>query len=56
VEFRKFLNHIDQAVPPELEIHLIVDNYGTHKSGLIKSWLARRPRYHVHFTPTGGSC
>jgi transposase len=55
VEFRKFLDCVDQAVPPALDIHLIVDNYATHKTALIKNWLARRPRYHVHFTPTGGS-
>jgi transposase len=55
VEFRKFLDRIDQEVPPDCEIHLIMDNYGTHKTALIKSWLAKRPRYQVHFTPTGGS-
>jgi transposase len=55
VEFRRFLDHIDRAVPPELEIHLIMDNYGAHKTALIQNWLARRPRYRVHFTPAGGS-
>ena len=55
VEFRKFLDGLDQAVPPDLDIHLIVDNYATHKTATIKNWLARHPRYHVHFTPTGGS-
>jgi len=55
VEFRKFLDTIDRKVPPDLEIHLILDNYGTHKTALIRSWLAKRPRYHVHFTPTGAS-
>jgi transposase len=55
LEFRKFLDRIDHEVPPDLKIHLIMDNYGTHKTALIKSWLAKRPRYHVHFTPTGGS-
>lgn len=54
VEFRKFLDGIDQAVPPDLDIHLIVDNYATHKTATIKHWLARHPRYHLHFTPTGG--
>lgn len=54
-EFRKFLDRIDQAVTPELDVHLIVDNYATHKTATIKNWLARHPRYHVHFTPTGGS-
>jgi len=55
VEFRKFLDHIDAAVPPELEVHLILDNYGTHKTKLIRGWLAKRPRFHVHFTPTSAS-
>lgn len=55
LEFRKFLDRIDQQVAPELEIHLVVDNYSTHKSAIIRNWLARRPRFHVHFTPTGGS-
>src|SRR6266849_6255235 len=55
LELRKFLDAIDQAVPQEFEIHLIIDNYSTHKSAMIRNWLAKRPRYHVHFTPTGGS-
>lgn len=55
VEFRKFLDAIDAAVPPDLEIHLVMDNYGTHKTALIQRWLAKRPRYHVHFTPTSAS-
>ncbi len=55
LEFRKFLDHIDTQVPPDLEIHLIIDNYGTHKTATIKRWLARHPRFHLHFTPTGGS-
>src|SRR6266436_6451429 len=55
LEFRKFLDAIDQEVPQEFEIHLIIDNYSTHKSAMIRNWLAKRPRYHVHFTPTGGS-
>src|SRR5690349_12751227 len=54
-EFRKFLATIDQRVPPELDIHLICDNYGTHKTPAIKTWLARHPRFHMHFTPTGSS-
>ena len=54
-EFRKFLNRIDAAVPRDLDVHLILDNYGTHKTQLILSWLARHPRFHVHFTPTGAS-
>lgn len=54
-EFRKFLDAIDATVPADLDIHLILDNYATHKTPLIRGWLARRPRYHVHFTPTGAS-
>jgi transposase len=54
-EFRKFLDTIDAAVPAELDVHLILDNYGTHKTPLIHRWLVKRPRYHVHFTPTGAS-
>jgi len=55
LELRKFLDAIDHAVAQEFEIHLIIDNYATHKSAMIRNWLAKRPRYHVHFTPTGGS-
>lgn len=55
VEFRKFLDTIDAAVPPELDVHLIVDNYATHKTALIRAWLAKRPRFHLHFTPTSAS-
>jgi transposase len=55
VEFRKFLDLIDANVPVELEVHLVLDNYGTHKAPLIRNWFAKRPRYHLHFTPTYGS-
>jgi transposase len=55
VEFRKFLDRIDEAVPAHLDVHLVMDNYGTHKTALIRAWLAKRPRFHVHFTPTGAS-
>ena len=55
VEFRKFLDTIEQSVPSGLDVHLIVDNYGTHKTALIRRWLAKRPRFHVHFTPTSAS-
>lgn len=55
VEFRKFLERIDAAVPADLDAHLILDNYGTHKTPLIHRWLARHPRFHVHFTPTSAS-
>src|SRR6266487_79638 len=54
-EFRKFLVTIDKTVPDGLDIHVICDNYGTHKTPAIKTWLARHPRIHLHFTPTGSS-
>ena len=54
-EFLQFLNRIDECVEAGLEIHLILDNYGTHKHPAVKKWLAARPRYHVHFTPTSSS-
>jgi len=54
-EFLQFLRHIDANVPPELDVHLVVDNYGTHKHAKVKRWLAARPRYHIHFTPTYSS-
>jgi len=54
-EFRTFLETIDAAVPDPLDVHLIVDNASTHKTPLIHRWLARHPRFHVHFTPTGSS-
>jgi transposase len=55
IEFRKFLDTIDANVPKTLDVHLVLDNYGTHKTPLIKRWLLRHPRVHMHFTPTGGS-
>ena len=55
IELRKFLDTIDEQVPEQLDVHLIMDNLSTHKSPSIKNWLAKRPRYHVHFTPTYGS-
>jgi transposase len=54
-EFRQFLDAVDAAVPRHLDVHLIMDNYGTHKTPLIRNWFAKRPRFHVHFTPTYGS-
>jgi transposase len=54
-EFRKFLDTIEQAVPKGLDVHLIMDNYGTHKTATIHRWLAKRPRFQVHFTPTSAS-
>jgi transposase len=55
VEFRQFLDTIDAAVPDRFDIHLVLDNYGTHKTPLIHRWLVKRPRFHLHFTPTGTS-
>jgi len=54
-EFLQFLDRIDESVETGLEIHMILDNYGTHKHPEVKKWLAARPRYHVHFTPTSSS-
>jgi transposase len=54
-EFRKFLDTVEESVPASLEVHLIMDNYGTHKTATIRAWLAKRPRFHVHFTPTSAS-
>jgi transposase len=55
VEFKKFLTTIDKTVPEDLDVHLVCDNYGTHKTPAIKAWLAGHPRFHMHFTPTGSS-
>jgi transposase len=55
IEFKKFLITIDKAVPADLDVHLICDNYGTHKTPAVRAWLARHPRFHLHFTPTGSS-
>jgi transposase len=54
-EFRKFLDEIERNVPADLDVHLVLDNYATHKTPLIRDWLAKRPRFHVHFTPTSAS-
>lgn len=56
-EFLKFLRHLDQTIQkePGIEIHLIMDNYATHKTPAVKRWFQRHPEYHVHFTPTGAS-
>lgn len=54
-EFRQFLDTVDTVTPADLDAHLILDNYGTHKTPLIQRWLLRHPRYHLHFTPTGSS-
>jgi transposase len=55
VEFKRFLTAIDKAVPAELDVHLVCDNLATHKTPAIRDWLARHPRFHLHFTPTGSS-
>ena len=54
-EFLQFLRHIEANVPVDLDIHLVIDNYATHKHARVKRWLARRPRFHVHYTPTYAS-
>ncbi|MFI9332120.1 IS630 family transposase [Kitasatospora sp. NPDC052868] len=55
LEFKKFLVTMDKAVPTELDVHLVCDNYATHNTAEIRTWLSRHPRFHVHFTPTGSS-
>jgi transposase len=54
-EFRKFLDEVERNVPADLDVHVIMDNYGTHKTKLIRNWFAKRARWHVHFTPTSAS-
>jgi transposase len=54
-EFLRFLDTIDHTVPADLDIHLILDNYGTHKTAQVRRWFARHSRFHVHFTPTSAS-
>src|SRR6516162_2500666 len=55
IEFRKFLAQVEQAVPADLDIHLVLDNYATHKAPPVNAWRVRHPRYHLHFTPTSAS-
>ncbi len=55
IEFRKFLETIEANVPADLDLHLVLDNYGTHKTPLIRRWLKRHPRFKLHFTPTSAS-
>jgi transposase len=55
IEFKKFLEAIDVAVPKGLEVHVVLDNYTTHKTPAIRAWERKHPRFHFHFTPTGGS-
>jgi transposase len=54
-EFLRFLERIDQSIDAELDVHLVLDNCGTHKHPEVRKWLAARPRYRIHFTPTGSS-
>ena len=54
-EFLRFLRRIHREFPGNAPLHLVMDNYGTHKVARVRTWLARHPRYHVHFTPTSGS-
>ena len=54
-EFLKFLRTIEANVPADLDVHLVMDNYATHKTPAIRAWFARHPRWHIHFTPTGAS-
>ncbi|WP_245650357.1 IS630 family transposase, partial [Millisia brevis] len=55
IEFKKFLVTIDKNVPDDLDVHIVCDNYATHKTEQVSTWLARHPRFHIHFTPTGSS-
>ena len=55
VEWLRFLKQLDRETPKDLEVHLIADNYSTHKQAKVKAWLERRPRFHMHFTPTASS-
>jgi transposase len=54
-EFRDFLDAVDAAVPAEAEVHVVLDNASIHKAPMVRDWLAKRPRYHLHFTPTASS-
>ncbi|SLM18773.1 transposase (fragment) [uncultured spirochete] len=55
-EFLSFLRNVENSVPPDLDIHMVVDNYVTHRHPKVKAWIAARPRWHVHFIPTYSSC
>ena len=54
-EFRKFPDEVERNVHAGLDVHIVMDNYGTHKTKLIHDWFAKRPRWHIHFTPTSVS-
>ena len=51
----RFLDQIDRSVPAGRDVHLVLDNYGTHKTPKVAAWFKKRPRYHLHFTPTSAS-
>jgi transposase len=55
IEFRAFLDQVEAAVPPDFDVHLVLDNAATHKTRLVHDWLVKRPRWHLHFTPTSAS-
>jgi hypothetical protein len=55
VEFRAFLDRIERGVSPDLKVRLVLDNLKTHRTKLIRDWLVKRPRFHLHFTPTSAS-
>jgi transposase len=55
VEFRAFLDRVERSVPPDLDVHLVLDNLKTHETRLVHDWLVKRPRWHLHFTPTSAS-
>ena len=54
-EFRRFLDQVEANVPADFDVHLVMDNYATHKAPLIRDWLTKRPRWHMHLTPTSSS-
>ena len=54
-EFRAFLDQVEASVPADLDVHLVLDNAATHKTRLVHDWLVKRPRWHLHFTPTSAS-
>ena len=54
-EFLQFVRHVDSQVPTGLDVHLVMDNYSTHKTAAVRAWFARHPRFHVHYTPTSAS-
>ena len=54
-EFLRFLDQIERCVPGDKDIHLVLDNYATHKTPKVAAWFKKRPRYHLHFTPTSSS-